>query len=100
MLRALPLEQWPAADRLNWLVALRPAQRLSSGGAAAHLRPSSRANLERGYGYFLRVVSDSGALNIDAAATAHVTPEGIENFIARAERSQSWVSVAKGVENV
>jgi hypothetical protein len=87
MLRALPLVEWPEADGSSWRDALRPAQRLTVGGRAAHLRPSSRAILERNYGYFLRVVSDSGALNRGAAATAHVTPEGVEAFVERAELS-------------
>jgi integrase len=100
MLRALPLEQWPAADRRAWRVALRRAQRLSGGGAAAHLRTSTKVLLERSYGYFLRVLSDRGALNIDAATAAHVTPEGIENFVEQAELSWNSVTVASGVEKV
>lgn len=88
MLRDLPLEQWPEADRQGWETALQPARRLSIGGRAAHLRPSSKANLERGYGYFLRVVSESGALNRHAAATSHVTSEAIEIFVERAELSR------------
>jgi integrase len=100
MLRALPLEQWPAADRRMWLAALRPAQRLSRGGIAAHLRASTKSLLERTYGYFLRVVSDSGALSMDAAAGTHVTREAVEDFIERAERSRSSVSVASDVGKV
>jgi integrase len=100
MLRALRLEQWPEADRLAWEDALRPARRLSVGGRAAHLRPSSKANFERGYGYFLRAVSDSGALTRRAVATAHVTPEAIEAFIERAGLSWNSVSVAGGAMNV
>jgi integrase len=100
MLRNLPLEQWPEADRQGWENALRPARRLSVVGCAAHLRPSGRANLERGYGYFLRVVSDSGALNRRAAATTHVTPEAIEMFIERAEQSRNSLSVASDVDRV
>jgi integrase len=100
MLRALPLEQWPEADRQAWEDALRPARRLSVGGRAAHLRPSSKANLERGYGYFLRVVSDSGALNRRAAAATHVTLEAIEIFVERAGLSRNSLSVASGVERV
>jgi integrase len=56
--------------------------------------------LEQAYSYFLRVVSDSGALDIDAAAAAHVTPEAIEDFIERANRSRSSVSVASVTRNV
>jgi integrase len=100
MLRDLPLEQWPEADRQGWETALQPARRLSVGGRAAHLRPSSKANLERGYGYFLRVVSESGALNRHAAATSHVTSEAIEIFVERAELSRNSLSIASGVERV
>jgi integrase len=100
MLRTLPLALWPAADRLAWLEALQPARRLSGGGVAAHLRPSSRTTLEQAYSYFLWAVSDGGALHIDAAAAAHVTRAAIEDFIERAERSRSSVSVASAVANV
>jgi integrase len=100
MLRDLRVEQWPEADRRAWEDALRPARRLSVGGRAAHLRPSSKANLERGYGYFLGVVWDSGALNRRAAATTHVTPQAIEMFVARAELSRNPLSVASGIERV
>jgi integrase len=100
MLRALPLNDWPDGDRRIWRDALRPAQRLTAGGRAAHLRPSSKAILERNYGYFLRVVSDRGALNRSAAAATHVTPEGVEAFVEWAELSRNSVSVASGVEKV
>ena len=100
MLRALPLRDWPDEDRRIWRDAFRPAQRLTAGGRAAHLRPSSKAILERNYSYYLRVVSDRGALNRSAAAATHVTPEGVEAFVKRAELSRNSVSVASGVEKV
>ena len=79
---------------------MRPAERLSAGGHASHLRPSSKDILERTYGYFLRVVSDTGALNRSAVAATHVTPEGVEAYVERAELSRNSVSVASGVEKV
>ncbi len=100
MLRPLPLEDWPNEDQRVWQDALRPAQRLTAGGRAAHLRPSSRAIRERDYGSFLRVVSDRGALGKKAAAAAHVTPEAIEIFIERAGLSRGSVIVARGAGNV
>ena len=100
MLRALPLRDWPEEDRRIWQDALRPGLRLRAGGRAAHLRPSTRAILERNYGYFLRVVLDSGALNRSAAAATHVTPKDVEAFIEQAELSRNSVSVASGVEKV
>jgi len=100
MLRALPLKDWPEADRRIWRDALRPAQRLSAGGRAAHLRASSQAVLERNYAYYLRVASDGGALNRSAAAATHVTPEDVEIFIEQAGLTRNSVSVASGVEKV
>jgi hypothetical protein len=78
---------------------LRPARRLSGGGAAAHLGPSSKSTLERTCGYFLRVVSDSGALNMGAAVGAHVSTEAIKNFISERSAAGS-VSIASGVAKV
>ena len=100
MLRALPLDQWPEADRRIWRDALRPARRLNTGGRAAHLRPASRSILERTYSYFLTTVRDVGRLDLSARAAAHVRPDAIGRFIEQSEFSRNSVSVARGVENV
>ena len=43
--RSLPLERWPDADRLAWVAACRPAERLKRGGGAAHMRDITRRDL-------------------------------------------------------
>ena len=100
MLRDLPLEQWPDADLQGWETALQPARRLSVGGRAAHRGPYNKANLERGYGYFLRVVSESGALSGMRPPHPMSRPKAIEIFVERAELSRNSLSIASGVERV
>lgn len=53
--RSLPLAQWPAADLLEWECACAPGLRLKRGGRASHLKPVTRDDLTRGYGYFLTI---------------------------------------------
>ena len=59
--RSLPLDLWPEADRNAWNAACRPAARLKRGGAAGHLKPVTRDDLARRYGYFSRIFSTGAA---------------------------------------
>ena len=58
--RSLPIEQWPSADRDAWAAACRPNQRLIRGGAGAHMKPITLADLARRYGYFLDFLDRTG----------------------------------------
>ncbi len=78
----LPLCRWPTADREIWTQACVPAQRLRRGGAAARMKPSTRASLVRAYGYLLEFCHRNGLLNRDADPGANVSPEIIDAFIA------------------
>ena len=73
IVRSLPLNLWPAADKIAWDAACRPAERLKRGGAAGHLKPVTRNDLAQRYGYFLDFLARSHRLNPKAAAGAHVT---------------------------
>jgi integrase len=57
------------------------AKRLKPGGAAAHLRPSTRTSLVRAYGYLLDFCRRNRLLDENAAAGAHVTPKIIDLFV-------------------
>ena len=74
MMRALPVPEWPEADRLTWEAACRPGVRLKRGGRASHLKPITRDDLERRYGYFLHHLTASEDLDRSAAAGAQVAP--------------------------
>jgi hypothetical protein len=73
-MRALPVPEWPEADRRAWEAACRPGMRLKRGGRASHLKPITRDDLERRYGYFLHHLALSGELDRSAAAGTQVTP--------------------------
>ena len=67
-IRSLPLDLWPMADRLAWETACQPPNRLKRGGAAGHLKPITRDDLARRYGYFLDFLSRSSSLPMDSRA--------------------------------
>jgi hypothetical protein len=80
-MRSLPLSQWPRADRHAWMVACLPHVRLQRGGAAAHMKAVTQADLERRYGYFLDHLSRQGSLKEAAPAGGHVTPQAVAGFL-------------------
>src|SRR5215213_8758299 len=93
-MRSLPLEGWPRADREAWQQACQPHVRLSRGGAAAHMKPITQADLARRYGYFLGHLHLCGWLDLAAPAGAQVTPGAVESFLA--EIGSIWRSVTQG----
>ena len=79
--KACPLSDWPTADRDAWKRACVAGQRLKPGGAAARMKPSTRASLVRAYGYLFGFCRKNGLLDLDAKAGAHVRPEIIDAFV-------------------
>jgi site-specific recombinase XerD len=91
--RSLPVGDWPAADQLAWEVACRPAERLKRGGTAAHLKPVTRNDLARRYGYFLDHIKRSEGLSCDAETASYVTPERVARFLAELKARVRSVTV-------
>jgi site-specific recombinase XerD len=91
--RSLPIDLWPGADRNAWISACRPAQRLKRGGLAAQLKPITRNDLARRYGYFIDFLSRRGLLHTDAMAAADVTPSNVESYIAELKERVGSVTV-------
>jgi site-specific recombinase XerD len=92
-IRSLPLDLWPEADCTAWISACRPATRLKGGGAAGHLKPITRDDLARRYGYFLDFLGRHGLLHIDRLAATCVTPENVEGYIAELKQRVSSVTL-------
>jgi integrase len=91
--RSLPTELWPEADRKAWITAAQPAERLKRGGAAAHLKPTTRGDLARRYGYFLDFLDRRGLLSKDAPAVAAVTPENVDCYVSELKARVGSVTV-------
>ena len=91
--RSLPLDLWPEADRNAWNTACRPAARLTRGGAAGHLKPITRDDLARRYGYFLDFLNRRGLLGSDEQAAANVTVGNVDAYIAELNDRVTSVTV-------
>lgn len=79
--RSLPIAEWPEADRLGWMEALRPAQRLKRGGSASHLAPVSQTDIANRYGLYLDYLRRNGRLDMAGTAATLVTPDSVQGFI-------------------
>ncbi len=97
--RAMPLAEWPASDRLGWVEACRPAQRLKRGGAASHLATVSQDDIANRYGLYLDYLNRNGRLDPTKNAMALITPDNVKAFIgelqARVRSVTVWNSVYK-----
>jgi hypothetical protein len=93
-IRSLPLDLWPEVDRSAWISACRPAARLKRGGAAGHLKPITRDDLARRYGYFLDFLGRRGLLQLDTSAAATlVTLDNVETYTAELKQRVGSVTV-------
>jgi hypothetical protein len=81
IVRSLPFTLWPSADCEAWTAACLPNQRLKRGGFAADMKPVTRGDLQRRYGYFLDFLDRSGLLDRTSAAASQVTPENVDGYI-------------------
>lgn len=90
--RSLPVDAWPASDREAWSLGCRPNQRLNKGGGAAHMKPITRADLARRYGYFLDFLDRAALLDCAAAGAAQVTPETVARYIEELKQRVSTVT--------
>ena len=94
MLRSLPIERWPRADAIAWAGACQPGKRLPRGGRAGHLKPITRNDLARRYGYFLTYLQQAGAFDADAAAGEQITVKAVERYVDHVQAIWSSVTVA------
>jgi site-specific recombinase XerD len=91
--QSMPVTQWPAADRLAWAIACRPAERLKRGGAASHMKDITRKDLARRYGYFLDHIQRTEGLDPGAGAATLVSPERVERYLTELQVRVGSVTV-------
>ena len=93
MVRSLKLEEWPEPDRLAWDAACRPGLRLSRGGRASHLKPVTRDDLAKRYGYFLDFLARRGKLDHARSATEMIEPATLAAYIEELRARVGTVTV-------
>jgi integrase len=98
--KTCPVSDWPTADREALKRACVAGQRLKPGGAAARMKPSTRASLVRAYGYLLDFCRGNGLLDLDAEAGAHVTPEIIDAFVCELHNRVGSVTSASYIGKI
>jgi hypothetical protein len=59
LVRRMPVEQWPAPDRLAWEEACRPSSLFTVAGSASRLAPLTRSKRAGEWGRYLRVRLES-----------------------------------------
>lgn len=91
--RSLPFASWSPADYEAWTAACRPSHRLTRGGAGAHMKPITLADLKRRYGYFLDFLDRFGLLDRSAAGAGHVTPDNVAEYIEELRERVGSVTV-------
>jgi len=99
-IHSLPVALWPAADRAAWKEACRPAVRLTAGGSASHMRPVSQIDLAKRYGLFLDFLSRLGTLDPEAAPSAQVTPDHVEQYVSELNRRVTSVTVYGSIQKL
>ena len=99
-MRSLPVQEWPSADREAWEQACRPSVRLMKGGAASHMKASTRDDLARRWGYLLDHLARGGLLDHEAEAGASISPETIASLIAEGQALWGSVTLAQTISKL
>jgi integrase len=91
--RSAPIAEWPEADRDAWQQSCQPGTRLRRGGAAGHLKPVTRDDIERRYGYFVDFLVRTSRHQPFLPAAENVTRENVDAYIAELSARVSSVTV-------
>ena len=99
--KALPLPDWPKADREAWDAAQVTGNILDDhDGIISHLNAQTRDDLTRRYAYFLFFLARQGRLERDGAAAASVTPENILAYVHYLEPRVSSVTLSQSLYKI
>jgi hypothetical protein len=98
--KALPLPDWPHADRKTWRAAQATAGVLDDGGVVSHLSPRTLEDLTSRYAYFLSFLSQQGRLETHGPAAASVTEENILLYVRYLEPRVSSVTLAQSLYKI
>ena len=80
--RCTPRDLWPAQDRELWLIACLPADPLEPEmGYAQRWKPTTRKEIERGYGRWLGWLERSGKLDLTCEPGDRASQEQVREYL-------------------
>ena len=79
---ALPLAEWPEADRAAWRAARTCAGLFAENGAAARWKPKTAKQVEKGYALWLGFLGRRGLLDPGALPGARLTEPNLRPYVA------------------
>ena len=98
--KALPLTDWPHADRETWLAAQATAGVLDDGGMVSHLSKRTLEDLTSRFAYFLSFLVGGGLLNPHGPAAASVTEGNILLYVRYVQPRVSSVTLAQSLYKI
>lgn len=96
--RPLPFDQWPRLHQVAWSHAINtdPLAPGGGGGGGEKWRPTTRAAVEKAYGYWLGWLSHEDELHACDLPMAHATPDHVRRYLTAleaaglADYSRAW----------
>ena len=80
--RCLKLDEWPEADRVAWMKAIRKDHVLDDPGPASHWSPATLHKNRRGYGRWLTFLLDHDLVIPSQHPADRVTKEAVRDYLA------------------
>jgi hypothetical protein len=81
LVRRMPVEQWPALDRLAWEVASRPSGLLTAGGFVSRLAPITRSKRAGEWGRYLSYLREVGQLDPNEPTAERLNRDRLARYI-------------------
>lgn len=82
MALALPCDRWPDVDQQIWITLFTCGGPLDDRGPLAHVRPTTRTSLERGYGRWLKWLQDRAPEVLAQPPAVRVQAAHLQDWLA------------------
>ncbi len=89
----LPFDEWPAADRQAWQIAVTSGPLFGPEGTAAHWAPATQNSYRGSWGRFLRCLIADGELDRHAPFASRARPDRVVAYVGCLEARVAPISV-------
>ena len=97
---SLDLKDWPEIDQELWSAARRQDGLLDESGLAAHWRPKTARQVEKGYGLWIGYLARTGRLDPCTPPAARVTEENLRGYVNELSERISPISVTSRIRDL